>query len=124
MSAERYVVDPASRALLVDLGISLANVLRRASLPADALARTPVTRRRSALPHGGRRQWEFFGPELRHLSEPDEGAAMRKRVRAALLELLPVGVSTMQQIAQHLAVSTRTLHSDGCETSARRTRRS
>lgn len=43
MNAERYVLDPASRALLLDLGVTPANVLRRAGLPADVFARTPVT---------------------------------------------------------------------------------
>lgn len=39
--SDRYVVSPASRGLLLDLGVSPTNVLRRASLPADLLARTP-----------------------------------------------------------------------------------
>ncbi|HZD01310.1 MAG TPA: AraC family transcriptional regulator ligand-binding domain-containing protein [Actinomycetes bacterium] len=54
--------------------------------------------------------WEFFEPELRRrLSELNEGAAMAERVRAALLELLPAGESTMQVVARHFAVSMRTL---------------
>lgn len=42
MTTGDYVVDPAARALLLDLGISPANVLRRAGLPADIFTRTPV----------------------------------------------------------------------------------
>lgn len=43
MSAAAFTVPSGIRALLSDLGILPANVLRRASLPADLLARTPVT---------------------------------------------------------------------------------
>lgn len=38
-SSERYLLDPGLRLLLADLGISAANVLRRARLPADLFAR-------------------------------------------------------------------------------------
>lgn len=41
-ATDTYAVDPASRALLLDLGVNPANVLRRAGLPADLLARGPV----------------------------------------------------------------------------------
>lgn len=43
MASDRYVINPAWRALLLDVGVSATNVLRRASLPADLLARTPLT---------------------------------------------------------------------------------
>lgn len=39
VSTERYVLDPGLRLLLVDLGISTTNVLRRAGLPADLFTR-------------------------------------------------------------------------------------
>jgi AraC-like DNA-binding protein len=39
---ERHVLDPGLRLLLADLGISAANVLRRAGLPADLFARDQV----------------------------------------------------------------------------------
>jgi AraC-like DNA-binding protein len=39
VSNERYVLEPGLRLLLADLGISAANVLRRAGLPADLFAR-------------------------------------------------------------------------------------
>lgn len=39
LSADRYVLDPGFRLLLTDLGISAANVLRRAGLPADLFTR-------------------------------------------------------------------------------------
>lgn len=38
----RYLLDPGLRLLLADLGISAANVLRRACLPADLFARDQV----------------------------------------------------------------------------------
>jgi AraC-like DNA-binding protein len=43
MSAGAFTVPAGIRALLSDLGISPANVMRRASLPADLLARRPLT---------------------------------------------------------------------------------
>lgn len=43
MAADRYTLDPAARALLVDLGLDVAHVLRSAGKPADLLARGPVT---------------------------------------------------------------------------------
>lgn len=54
--------------------------------------------------------WEFFEPELRRrLSTLEIGASMADRVRAAMLELLPVGGTTVPAVARELAVSTRTL---------------
>ena len=43
MSAGGFAVPVGMRALLSDLGVAPANVLRRASLPADLLARPSVT---------------------------------------------------------------------------------
>ena len=43
MSAGAFTLPSGIRALLSDLGVSPANVLRRASLPADLLGRTRVT---------------------------------------------------------------------------------
>lgn len=40
--ADTFAVDPRLRVLLADLGVSAANVLRRAELPEDMLARGPV----------------------------------------------------------------------------------
>ena len=42
MTTDTYALDPASRALLLDLGVAPANVLRRAGLPADLFVRGPV----------------------------------------------------------------------------------
>ena len=42
MTIDTYALDPASRAILLDLGIDPNNVLRRAGLPADLFARGPV----------------------------------------------------------------------------------
>ncbi len=54
--------------------------------------------------------WRFFEPELqKRLSELDDSATMSERVRAALLELLPSGSTTIDLAAEKLRVSTRTL---------------
>ncbi|WP_026460585.1 helix-turn-helix transcriptional regulator [Schaalia suimastitidis] len=54
--------------------------------------------------------WEFFEPELRkrldHLEIDDTMAA---RVRAALIELLPAGKSTVEDVAHALHTSARTI---------------
>lgn len=45
--------------------------------------------------------WEFFEPDLRHrLADLEVGATMTDRVRAALLELLPLGRTTAQEVAR------------------------
>ncbi|CAL9677133.1 HTH-type transcriptional regulator VirS [Streptomyces sp. enrichment culture] len=43
MASERFTLDPGTRALVHDLGISLARVLRRAQLPAGVFTHGPVT---------------------------------------------------------------------------------
>jgi AraC-like DNA-binding protein len=54
--------------------------------------------------------WTFFEPELRRrLADLEVGATMSDRVRAALLELLPLGRTSVPAVAHELAVSTRTL---------------
>lgn len=54
--------------------------------------------------------WEFFEPGLRkRLSEVDIEAGMTERVRAVLLEMLPGGQSSADEVASRLFVSRRTL---------------
>ena len=54
--------------------------------------------------------WSFFEPELRRrLAQLEESASASERVRAALLEALPSGRSTIGEIARQLAMSERTL---------------
>jgi AraC-like DNA-binding protein len=54
--------------------------------------------------------WDFFEPELRRrLSELDSSAPAEERTRAALIELLPAGRTTIQEVATELVVSPRTL---------------
>jgi AraC-like DNA-binding protein len=54
--------------------------------------------------------WRFFAPELRRrLAELHAAASAAERVRAALLETLPAGDSSMTAVAHHLATSPRTL---------------
>jgi AraC-like DNA-binding protein len=54
--------------------------------------------------------WGFFEPELRRrLADLHTGASASERVRAALLETLPAGDSTMTAVTRHLVTSPRTL---------------
>ncbi|MEM7157065.1 MAG: AraC family transcriptional regulator ligand-binding domain-containing protein [Myxococcota bacterium] len=54
--------------------------------------------------------WRAFEPALRQrLADLDEEASFEQRVRSALLEALPGGESSMEEIARTLAVSKRTL---------------
>ena len=54
--------------------------------------------------------WEVFEPSLRkRLSEIEDSDTHTDRVKAALLELLPVGDATRKAVASRLAISTRTL---------------
>ena len=54
--------------------------------------------------------WRVFEPALRRrLSDLEASAAMRERVRAALLEALPAGEASMEHVARKLALSKRTL---------------
>ncbi len=54
--------------------------------------------------------WKTFEPTLRErLSELDESATTADRVRAALLELLPAGNSSVEAVSQRLGTSKRTL---------------
>ena len=54
--------------------------------------------------------WESFEPSLRNrLSALDEHAHTTDRVRSVLLEMLPAGVSSVEAVAQRLAMSKRSL---------------
>jgi AraC-like DNA-binding protein len=54
--------------------------------------------------------WAVFSPELRRrLAGVSAGAELSERVRAALLELIPSGLSSADDVARKLAVSRRTL---------------
>ena len=54
--------------------------------------------------------WRFFAPELRRrLSDLTAEATIAERVRAALVEMLPAGDSSMSTVVSRLAVSSRTL---------------
>ena len=55
--------------------------------------------------------WETFEPDLRRrLADLDPGAPTSERVRAILMELLPIVRTTVNEVAHELAVSSRTLH--------------
>jgi AraC-like DNA-binding protein len=54
--------------------------------------------------------WSIFKPELRtRLHQLQTDAPFRKRVRACLMEILASGACAMADVAERLAVSTRTL---------------
>ncbi len=54
--------------------------------------------------------WEFFEPSLRmRLADLDTQPSTEQRVRSALLELLPVGSTTIEAVSRSLGVSNRTL---------------
>ena len=56
------------------------------------------------------RMWSIFEPELQiRMHELARDAKFRDRVRACLMEILASGECTMADVAQRLAVSTRTL---------------
>lgn len=54
--------------------------------------------------------WQFFAPELQaRLSKLDAEASTRERVRSALLDMLPSGQSTIDDVSNRLAMSKRSL---------------
>jgi AraC-like DNA-binding protein len=56
------------------------------------------------------RMWAFFEPELRRrMGELDAETTTTERARSALLELLPSGRGTLEDVARTLAMSPRTL---------------
>ncbi|MGW4638089.1 AraC family transcriptional regulator ligand-binding domain-containing protein [Sphaerisporangium sp. NPDC004334] len=67
MASERFTLDPGTRALLHDLGISVARVLRRARLPAGVFAHGPVT----MTPDEYYRFWDAIDAEA---ADPDLAA--------------------------------------------------
>lgn len=56
------------------------------------------------------KMWQFFEPQLRHtLNALSAEESTARRVRGALLEMLPAGESSMQAVAKKLGMSPRTL---------------
>ena len=54
--------------------------------------------------------WQFFEPELRkRLTDMEAEASFASRVRSSLFEMLPSGLSSIDDVAKNLAVSKRTL---------------
>ena len=54
--------------------------------------------------------WQFFEPELqKRLSNLSAGASTAERVKSALLELIPSGLVSVDNVASELAMSKRTL---------------
>lgn len=56
------------------------------------------------------KMWAFFEPSLRQrLADLDKTASMVDRVRSTLIESLPAGEASMEQVSRKLGVSSRTL---------------
>jgi AraC-like DNA-binding protein len=54
--------------------------------------------------------WRFFEPELRkRLTDIEAEASYANRVRSCLFELLPSGMSSIDDVAKNLAIGKRTL---------------
>lgn len=53
--------------------------------------------------------WQTFEPELRRQRDESHPTSTARRTRSALLELLPGGLATVQNVASNLRMSTRTL---------------
>lgn len=94
---------PTSAAYRSYLGIEVsAGPVQQVSFAADD-ARRPFLTANEAM-------WNAFEPNLRkRLADLEVDAGADERVRAVLLELLPVGRSAMADVAAELAMSTRTL---------------
>lgn len=76
---------------------------------AHALTFSPLDAQRPFLT-ANEGMWQAFEPMLRRrLAELDESATFEDRVRASLLEALPSGESSMDEISRRLGISKRTL---------------
>lgn len=70
---------------------------------------SPVDARRPFLT-ANQKMWSFFEPELQQqLAELEADATTRDRVKAALLELLPSGRASIDEVSSALGVTPRTL---------------
>jgi hypothetical protein len=57
--------------------------------------------------------WTVFDPDLRQrLANLEASATVARRVRAALHEAIPSGLTTLEAVARKLAVSKRSLTAD------------
>ena len=108
---ERIVPVSASTPVLPEYGapleaffgcpLSQSNAIRISFSAQDA--KRPFLTENAAM-------WEAFDPGLRQrLSALDEQATTTERVRAVLLEMLPAGMGSIEQVAQRLALSKRSL---------------
>lgn len=77
--------------------------------PEPTLAMSLVDARRPFLT-ANEGMWNAFAPELRRrLAELDASASCTERVRSALLEALPGGESSIEQVSKRLGISKRSL---------------
>ncbi|EME19792.1 AraC family transcriptional regulator [Rhodococcus triatomae] len=77
--------------------------------PVHSVAFTHTDARRAFLTENDT-MWRFMAPELRRrLSDLEAGASTADQVRAALIEMLPAGDSSMATVTTKLAISARTL---------------
>lgn len=94
---------PVSGALTELVGVSVAVTgINAVTFTAEDL-QVPFISRNEAM-------WSYFEPELRRrLSQLEVDDSISARVRAALVELLPAGENTIEDVARKLATSSRTL---------------
>lgn len=94
---------PVSDALTALVGVPVAVTgINAVTFTAEDL-QVPFISRNEAM-------WSYFEPELRRrLSQLEVDDSVSARVRAALVELLPAGENTIEDVARKLATSSRTL---------------
>jgi AraC-like DNA-binding protein len=94
---------PAASEYAAYFGVPVERGSELAVTFATSDAKRPFVTRNPAM-------WRFFEPELqRQLRALDDAATMAEQVRVALLELLPSGRASIEQVASAMHVSPRTL---------------
>ncbi|MEO1061965.1 MAG: AraC family transcriptional regulator ligand-binding domain-containing protein [Actinomycetota bacterium] len=102
VTAPRPPVDADAYRRFVGVPVKRSSVQRITFAAADASA--PFLTANDTI-------WGALEPDLRRrLADLEHDAAAAERVRAVLLELLPIGRSNMSDVAAELAMSPRTLH--------------
>lgn len=98
MSKNYFILDKKYSDLLEKLGLNTQEVLKKAQLPQDLLNRkSPVMTIEEYI---------RFMESIKELSKNDSNSA---RVRSSLIELLPAGEGSIDNVASKLGLSKRTL---------------
>lgn len=80
MAGDRFDLEPSTRALLRDLGVASARVLRRAHLPADLFSRRPI----ELTVEEYYRLWQGLDDEARDAGHPDVAVAIGNAISVDL----------------------------------------